>query len=410
MMPGPPLEEDPVGRLRVDPQPGIAAVCLALLALAACGPGAAPAPPPVPVVVAPVVQREVKVMKEFIGTTEGYIDAEIRAQVSGYLLSRDYREGTLVTTGDVLFRIDARSFRATLEQARGDLERARAQRAKADQDVARFTPLARDGAVSQQELDNAIQAARAGRAAVESAQAVVDKALVDLDFTRIVSPIDGIAGVANAQVGDLVGPGAGRPLTTVSQVDPIRIATPISEREYLRFAQQISATLTEGPATSRYTLQLVLADGSVHPHMGRVSVTGREVDPSTGTIMFKSEFPNPELTVRPGQYARVRAALETLPAAVVVPQRAVMELQGTQQVAVVGADDVVQLRVVQVGPQDGSDIVIEKGVAAGERVVIEGIQKVRNGAKVAPQAAVAAPAGTPAAPAAEPAAAPAPKG
>jgi membrane fusion protein (multidrug efflux system) len=246
---------------------------------------------------------------------------------------------------------------------------------------------------------------------------VVDKAQVDLDFTRIMSPIDGIAGVANAQVGDLVGSGASESLTTVSQVDPIQVATPISEREYLRFAQQIRATLEEGPTTNQYPLRLVLADGSVHPQPGRVSVTGREVDPSTGTIMLKSEFPNPDFTVRPGQYARVRAAVETLPAAVVVPQRAVTELQGTQQVAVVGADGVVEMRVVQAGPQDGSDIVIEKGVAAGERVVVEGIQKVRNGAKVAPQSAVAAPAApgaeaaapAPAAPAAAPAA-PAPKG
>ncbi len=407
MLPDPMLEEDLVGRLCVDARLGSAATCVALLLLAGCGENAPPTPPPVPVVVAPVAQREVKVWKEFIGTTEGHIDAEIRAQVSGYLLSRDYREGTLVKTGDVLFQIDARPFRATLEQARGDLERARAQRAKADQDVARFTPLARDGAVSQQELDNAIQAARAGRANVDSAQAVVDKAQVDLDFTRIISPIDGIAGVANAQVGDLVGPGAGKPLTTVSQVDPIQVATPISEREYLRFAQQIRATLESGPTTNQYPLELLLADGSIHPHPGRVSVTGREVDPSTGTIMLKSEFPNPDLTVRPGQYARVRAAVETLPGATVVPQRAVTELQGTQQVAVVGADDVVEMRVVQAGPQDGSDIVILKGVAAGERVVIEGIQKVRNGAKVVPQSAVAAPA---AVPAAAPAAAPAPKG
>jgi membrane fusion protein (multidrug efflux system) len=410
MLPGPSREEDSVGRLVADLGSGRAVVYLALLALSACGSDAPPAPPPVPVVVAPVAQREVKVLKEFIGTTEGHIDAEIRAQVSGYLLSRDYREGTLVKTGDVLFRIDARPFRATLDQARGDLERARAQRAKAEQDVARFTPLARDGAVSQQELDNAIQAARAGRAAVESAQAMVDKAAVDLDFTRITSPIDGIAGVANAQVGDLVGPGASKPLTTVSQVDPIQVATPISEREYLRFAQQIRATLEEGPTTNQYPLRLVLADGSVHPHPGRVSVTGREVDPSTGTIMLKSEFPNPDFTVRPGQYARVRAAVETLPAAVVVPQRAVTELQGTQQVAVVGADDVVQLRVVEVGPQDGSDIVIVKGLAAGERVVVEGIQKVRNGVKVAPQSAVAAPTGPGSAPAAPAPAAPAPKG
>jgi membrane fusion protein (multidrug efflux system) len=355
----------------------------------------------VPVVAAAAGQRDVRVVNEFIGTTEGHIDAEIRAQVSGYLLSRDYREGSLVNQGALLFRIDARPFQAALDQARGDLERARAAQTKADQDVARFTPLARDGAVSQQELDNAIQAARSGRASVEAALAVVDKAEVELGFTEIMSPIEGIAGVANAQIGDLVGPTSPKPLTTVSQLDPIRVSTPISEREYMRFAERIRETLEgrggpDGPAN----LELVLADGSVHPHPGRVVVANREVDPRTGTLLIKSEFPNPELSVRPGQYARVRAAVATLPGAVVIPQRAVTELQGTHQVAVVGADDVVQMRVVEPGPQDGSDIVIAKGLAAGERVVVEGIQKVRNGSKVAPQAP-GAPAGAPAAAPAE---------
>jgi membrane fusion protein (multidrug efflux system) len=380
---------------------GLAAAVVGI-AFAGCGPSAPSEPPPVPVVAAAVSQRDVRVVNEFIGTTEGNIDAEIRAQVSGYLLSRDYREGTLVKQGDMLFRIDARPFQAALDQARGDLERARAAQAKADQDVARFTPLARDGAVSQQELDNAVQSARAGRALVEAAQAVVDKATVDLGFTQIASPIGGIAGVANAQIGDLVGPTSPKPLTTVSQLDPIRVATPISEREYMRFAERIRETIEGRGARAPATLELVLADGSVHPHPGRVVVANREVDPRTGTLLIKSEFPNPDLSVRPGQYARVRAIVDTLSGAVVVPQRAVTELQGTHQVAVVGADDVVQMRVVEPGPQDGSDIVIAKGLSAGERIVVEGIQKVRNGSKVAPQepAAVGAP---PAAPAAAPA-------
>jgi membrane fusion protein (multidrug efflux system) len=358
----------------------------------ACGQGPVAEAPPVPVEVAPATQRDVRVLKEFIGTTEGAIDAEIRAQVAGYLLSRDYREGALVSKGDLLFRIDARPFRAALDQARGDLERARAVRAKADQDVKRFTPLAADGAVSQQELDNAVQAARAGRAQVDAAQAVVEKARVDLGFTEIRSPIDGIVGVANGQIGDLVGPGDPKPLTAVSQVDPIHVSTPISEREYIRFSELISQTLRGGPFANGQAIELVLADGSVHPHKGRVVVTGREVDPRTGTMQFKSEFPNPDLRVRPGQYARVRATVQTLPAAVVVPQRAVSEMQGTHQVAVVGADDTVQIRVVEVGPQDGSDQVIEKGLSAGERIVVEGVQKVRNGVKVAPLTAVASPA------------------
>jgi membrane fusion protein (multidrug efflux system) len=351
----------------------------------------------VPVVVAPVAQRDVRVVREFVGTTEGNVDAEIRAQVSGYLVSRDYREGTLVKKGDPLFTIDSRPFRASLEGARSELERARAARAKADQDVARFTPLAKTGAVSQEELDNAIQSARAGRASVEAAQAKVEQARIEVGFTKITSPIDGIVGVAKAQVGDLVGPTSATPLTTVSQVDPIRVSTPISERDYLTFADRIRASLEPGTETrpGEFPLELVLADGSVHPHKGRVAVTGREVDPSTGTIELKTEFPNPGLTVRPGQYARVRAATRVIPNALVVPQRAVTEMQGTHQVAVVGADDVVQMRVVETGPQDGSDLVIASGLAPGERVVVEGIQKVRNGAKVAPQSNVASPGASP---------------
>jgi membrane fusion protein (multidrug efflux system) len=369
--------------------------------LLGCGPGEPDAPPPVPVVVASAAQRDVRVMREFVGTTEGTVDAEIRAQVSGYLISRDYQEGTLVKKGAPLFTIDARPFRAALDGARSELERARAARAKAEQDVARFTPLAQSGAVSQEELDNAIQAARAGRASVEAAQARVEQAQIDVGFTKITSPIDGIVGVAKVQVGDLVGP-TGAALTTVSQVDPIRVSTPISERDYLYFADRIRASIDPDRTAAlqpAVPLELVLADGSVHPHTGRVAVTGREVDPTTGTIELKAEFPNPALTVRPGQYARVRAATRVLPKAVVVPQRAVTEMQGTHQVAVVGADDVVQMRVVEPGPQDGSDIVIAKGLSPGERVVVEGIQKVRNGAKVAPQDNVAAPGAAPAAPA-----------
>jgi membrane fusion protein (multidrug efflux system) len=310
-------------------------------ALAGCSPAAPPEAPPTPVVAAPVTQRDVRVVREFVGTTEGQVDAEIRAQVSGYLLSRDYREGTLVEEGQVLFHIDARPFQASYQQARGELERALASKSKSEQDVARFTPLAADGAVSQQELDNAVQAARAARAEVDAAQAVVEKAQVELGFTKILSPIAGIAGVAKAQIGDLVGPTTSEPLTTVSQVDPIRVAVPISERDYLRIAERISGNLRLGPSGDQDPLELVLADGSVYPHGGRVTVTGREVDPRTGTIQVKGEFPNPELILRPGQYVRVRASVETLTAALVVPQRAVTELQGTHQVEVIGEGDVV---------------------------------------------------------------------
>jgi membrane fusion protein (multidrug efflux system) len=338
------------------------------------------------VVVAPVVQRDVPVTSEWIGTTEGTVDAEIRAQVSGYLVSRDYQEGRLVRSGDLLFRIDPRPFQAALDQAKGDLGRAQAALGKARLDVERYTPLVAQGAVSRQELDNAIQARSAGDAVVQTARAAVEKAQLDLSFTEIRSPIDGIAGVAIAQIGNLVGPGDPKPLTTVSQVDPIRVSAPISEREYLAFARR-SGDLADGGAERPPNLELILADGSIHPEHGRPILAGREVDPRTGTILFKGEFPNPGNLLRPGQYARVRAVTEIKKGALLVPQRAVSELQGVQQVAVVGPDDKVELRVVQTGVRDGSFQVIEKGLAAGERVVVEGIQKLRAGAVVAPKPA-----------------------
>jgi membrane fusion protein (multidrug efflux system) len=359
---------------------------LALLLCLACGPGEPPAAPPVEVVVAAVVQRDVPVTSEWIGTTEGTVNAEIRAQVSGYLISRDYQEGRLVRNGELLFRIDPRPFQAALEQAKGELGRAQAALGKARLDVERYTPLVAEGAVSRQELDNAIQARHAGDATVQTARAAVDKAQLDLSFTEIRSPIDGIAGVAVAQLGNLVGPGGPEPLTTVSQVDPIRVSAPISEREYLAFARR-SGDLADAPAERDATLELILADGSVHSERGRAILAGREVDPRTGTILFKGEFANPGNLLRPGQYARVRAVTETKKGALLVPQRAVSELQGVQQVAVVGPDDKVELRVVETGVRDGSLQVIEKGLEVGERVVVEGLQKVRAGSVVAPKPA-----------------------
>jgi membrane fusion protein (multidrug efflux system) len=358
----------------------------AWLVAVACGGGEPPPPPPVEVVVAPVIQQDVPISTEWIGTTEGAIDAEIRAQVSGYLLSRDYREGSDVKKGDLLFRIDPRPYQAALDQAKGDLGRAQAALGKAQLDVARYTPLAAEGAVSQQELDNAVQARRAGEAAVQGASAAVEKAQLDLLFAEVRSPIDGIAGVARAQVGNLVGPSDPNPLTTVSQVDPIHVSVQISEREYLRFAGALK--ILDGPARPP-TLELILADGSVYPHRGTTIVAGREIDPRTGTIEVKGEFTNPEQLVRPGQYARVRAVTETRKGALLVPQRALQETQGVFQVAVVGPDDKVALRVVVPGPTHENLRVIEKGLAAGERVVVEGIQKVRDGTLVAAKPAPA---------------------
>ncbi|HXV37046.1 MAG TPA: efflux RND transporter periplasmic adaptor subunit, partial [Myxococcota bacterium] len=300
---------------------------LLLLGAPGCGPQSATAPPAVDVVVGSAVSKDVPVTMEWIGTTEGAVDAEIRAEVSGYLISRDYAEGTVVKQGDLLFRIDPRSFQAALDQARGELGRAEAALEKARLDVERYTPLAREGAVSQQELDNATQARRAGEAAVQSGRAAVESARLDLSRTEIRSPIDGIAGVALSQLGDLVGPGAPGPLTNVSQVDPIRVTFPLSEREYLRFAVGFREVMEGRADKSREgRLELILADGSTWPERGRAVPAAAGVDSRTGTILVRGEFPNPDRVLRPGQYARVRAIVEVQKDAIVVPQRAVSEL------------------------------------------------------------------------------------
>ncbi len=356
-----------------------------------CGESEPPAPPAVEVVIESVVQRDVAVTSEWIGTTEGAVDAEIRAQVSGYLISRNFEEGTLVEKGSILFRIDPRSYRTALEQARADLGRAQAALGKADLDVNRFTPLVAEGAVSRQELDNAIQFQRSARAGLEGARATIEKAELDLSFTEIRSPVHGVAGIARAQLGDLVGPGDPMPLTNVSQLDPIRVSFPLSEREYLRFATRIREVVEGREATNSVPLSLVLADGSVWPHIGRVVPAASAVDQATGTFLMRGEFSNPENLLRPGQYARVRGVTGTAKNALLVPQRAIAELQGVFQVAVVKDDDTVELRVVEPGVVDGSLQVIETGLAPGERIVVEGIQKVRPGTVVQSAPAPAAP-------------------
>ena len=362
-----------------------------VLIAASCGEDAPTTTPAVEVVIQPVAQRDVAVQNEWIGTTEGAIDAEIRAQVSGYLVSRNFEEGTLVGKDSVLFRIDPRQYQAALELARADVGRAEAALGKADLDVNRFTPLVAEGAVSRQELDNAIQFQRATRAGLDGARASVEKAELDLAFTQIRSPVHGVAGIARAQLGDLVGPGDPNPLTNVSQLDPIRVSFPLSEREYLRFAGRIREIVEGREPTTSVALSLVLADGSVWPHPGRVVPAASGVDRATGTFLLRGEFANPENLLRPGQYARVRAVTSTAKDALLVPQRAVAELQGVFQVAVVKDDDTVELRVVKPGVVDGSDRVIDEGLSAGERIVVDGIQKVRPGTLVQSVAAPVAP-------------------
>jgi len=341
---------------------------------------------------ADVVQKDVPIYSEWVGTTDGLVNAKIRAQVAGYLLKQNYREGALIKKGDRLFEIDPRTFKAALDQAEGQLAQAKARLGKTELDVKRYTPLAKEGAISKQELDDAVQANLAAKASVFSAEATVEQAKLNLGFTRITSPIDGIAGAANAQIGDLVGPQTAE-LTTVSTIDPIKVYFALSEQEYLFFAERINASDVGSESSREATLDLILANEKVYPQKGRLSYADRQVDVKTGTIRIAALFPNAGNLLRPGQFARVRVLTEIRENALLVPQRAVTELQGSYQLAVVGADNKVQMRSVKVGGRVENLWVINEGLKPGERVIVEGIQKVREG-----QVVRLKPAGAPAQP------------
>jgi membrane fusion protein (multidrug efflux system) len=425
--------------------PGLLAALLAAT-LAGCGDrsGAAPVAPLPVVKVEPVIERDVPISVEYVGTLVGYVNAQIRARVAGHLMSQDYTEGSLVKAGDVLFQVDPRPFQAALAQAEAQVlqaesqlsqakaqvsasqaqveqalaqvsqNQAQVQKAEADQrrtelDVGRYTPLAQRGSVSQQELDNAVQnnlanvasvaAARASlqnaqanvsnaRAALENAkanvktqeaniaaaQASLTNAKLNLGYTRVIAPISGVAGFRVANIGDYVGPSDQQPLTTVSQVDPIYAEVPISEQRALAVLSARAATPPE--------LELILADGSVYPRRGRALALDRQVDITTGTVLARGVFPNPGNILRPGQYAKVRAVVDVKKGALLVPQRAVQDVQGVQQIAVVKADDTVDVRRVQVGARYGSLWIVTEGLKPGERVVVEGGDRVRAGQKV----------------------------
>ncbi len=362
--------------------------------LAGCGRDTAPAPQPPAVLVVEARSQDVPQISEWLGTTQGSVDAEIRAQVAGYLISRDFQEGSRVEKGALLFRIDPRPFRAALDQASGELRRAQAALERSRLDVARYRPLVDEGAVSQQEFDNAVQRELADRASVEAAQAAAERARIELEFTEVRAPIAGVVGEAERQLGDFVGPADAKPLTTLSQLDPIQVEFPVSEQEYLRYASAFQEAMLERKFRDG-ALELILADGSTYPHRGTGFPAGRQVDPRTGTIAVKGVFPNPEQLLRPGQYARIRVTTGSLRGAVVLPLRAIQDLQGLGQVAVVRDDDTVDVRTVQLGPVWGTLRVVTQGVAAGERVIVEGFQKVRPGmtveAKPAPPELVGAP-------------------
>jgi membrane fusion protein (multidrug efflux system) len=366
-------------------------VLLAILAvlLSACGKDhdVASAGPGPEVVVVPATQKDVEIYSEWVGTTTGNVNAQIYPKVQGYLVKQVYQDGSLVQEGDLLFEIDPRQFQASLDEATGQLARARAALTKFQTDVNRYTPLAKEGAVSQEELDNAVQARAGAAAQVESARAAVEQARLNLQWSKVKSPITGVAAIASAQVGDLVSPQT--LLTTVSQLDPIKVNFPVSEIEYLRFAKRIQEASETGQPAANAGLQLILANGERYPEPGRFNVAGLAVTTTTGTIDAQGLFPNPNNLLRPGQFAKVRAVTDRIPAAIVIPQRAVRDLQGLTQVAVVDAEDKVSFKTVKLGPATGSDYVVASGLAAGERVVTEGLQKVRDGTVVKPAASAA---------------------
>ena len=363
--------------------------CLALLLAAGCGKEQKAAPPPPPAVeVSEVIRKDVPVYTEWVGTTDGLVNATIQAQVTGYLVKQNYREGELVQKGQVLFEIDPRTFQAAVDAAKGSLAQAEARWETAKANLQRVRPLAEKNAVSQKDLDDAIGAEQSTRASVESAKAQLDTAQLNLGFTRIDSPVDGIAGIAKAQIGNLVGPGQIQELTAVSTVDPIKAYIAISEQEYMKFRRGKGEQAAEKSAEA-IPLELILADGTVYPHKGKFSLADRQVDVKTGTMRVGALFPNPGNLLRPGQYGTVRATMETKKGALLVPQRAVTEVQGKFLVAVVGSDNAVELRPVTPAERVGSLWVIDKGLKPGERVVVEGVQKVKTGVRVAPTQAAA---------------------
>jgi membrane fusion protein, multidrug efflux system len=401
-------------------------IVLLLLAVAvsiSAGCGDAPKPgarPPESVKVTTVVQRDVPIYAEWVGTTVGYVTAQIRARVAGYLISQNYREGTVVKAGDLLFQIDPRPYQIALNQAKAqlkttesqldqskaqvaqaeaDLLRAEANQKKTELDVARYTPLATRGSVSQQELDDAVQSNLANLASVAAqkanvlnaratvaktqaeisrAQASLADAELNLSWTKVTSPITGIAGIKTADIGDLIA--TSTTLTAVSLVNPIYVQVAVAEQEYMRWRQRGGNLASVGDNKGR--LQMTLADGSVYPHPGTAEIVDRQVGVTTGTISVRGVFPNPGDLLRPGQFAKVRTIVDTKQGALLVPQRAVRDLQGLHEVAVVGAGETVDIRKVKVGERVGPLWIISEGLKPGERVIVEGIDKVKSGEKV----------------------------
>jgi membrane fusion protein, multidrug efflux system len=360
------------------------AVLSVLTAFTACEkrPAEATSAGPPEVLVTDVVQKEMPVIRQWVGTVNGIQNAEVRARTEGYLTTIAYQQGGYVKQGDVLFLIDPRPFVAALDQAKGQLSEAQATLLGVELDAKRAKELFQQQVISEQEYTNKTQNYQTKLAAVAAAQAAVQQAQLNLDYTKIVSPLDGIAGQQEAQIGDLVGTGANSVLTTVSQINPIWFYFPISEQAYWEFADRLKEEMAVPEAKRKENVELILPDGSVYPHKGKFAFLNRQVDPKTGTIQIAVSFPNPELTLRPGQYGIARAEIQTIPNALVIPQQAISQLQGNNQVAVVNPDGKAEIRAVKVGETYQGMIVVTEGLKAGEKVIVEGFQRVRQGIPV----------------------------
>lgn len=372
-------------RAALDNSPNVLLAVFLLAAgmlVAGCEKAAAPAMPPPTVSVATVVEKDVPIESDWVATLDGFTNAQIQPQVTGYLVKQTYQEGSFVHKDDVLFQIDPRPFQAVVDQANGQLAQANAQLGLAVINVNRDTPVAKLHAIAQSQLDNDIQAKLSAEAAVETAKATVETAELNLGFTQVRSLIDGIAGIAQTQVGSLVSPTT--ILTTVSKVDPIKVYFPISEQEYLRIADKISGSVNLLSSENPVPLTLTLANGNEYPQKGKIIFADRQVDPQTGTIRIVGAFPNRGNILRPGQFGRIQAITDNRKNALLIPQRSVSDMQGNYQVAVVGADDKVEIRKVTVGDRIGDLWIITDGLKPGERVITEGFQKVGPGSPVKP--------------------------
>ena len=339
-----------------------------------------PAPPEV--LVTQVISGDVPVIRSWVGTLDGSENADIRARVTGYLQKRDYQEGSFVKEGDLLFEIDPRPFEAALAQAKSELDQVQATQAATQADFERSQDLYNKKVISVQEYENKRQLNQAQVAKSEALQAAAQTAQLNLDYTKISAPVDGIAGLSKANIGDLVGTGSEVTLTTVSKIDPIRLYFPINEQDYKKHASALQKGMQKPESEREATVELVFADGTVYPQKGKFSFVDRQVDPTTGTILVAANFPNPDHSLRPGQFAKARAAIEKISDALLVPERALAELQGSYQVGVIDDNGKAEIRPIKIGPRYNHQVVVMEGLKKGETIIVEGLQNVRPGMNV----------------------------